>query len=101
MNTFINVQSAENKWSVEGPSLSGTSLSFSFPSTAVALRLKEQPEEPRMIIRATGLQGLGQNNAFWTSHGYYMPELTAAVLMCTRPTQYLVSQDSSMGGVSP
>lgn len=75
---------------MEGPSLNGTSLSFSFPSTAVALSLEEQPEEPRMIVRATGVQALGQNNAFWTSQGYYMPELTAAVLMCTRPAQYLV-----------
>lgn len=54
-----------------------------------------------MIIRATGLQGLEQNNAFWTSQGCYMPELTAAVPTCARPAQYLVSQDSSMGGVSP
>lgn len=53
-----------------------------------------------MILRATGLQELGQSNAFWTSQGYSMPKLTAAVLMCTRPTQYLVGQDSSVGGVS-
>lgn len=54
-----------------------------------------------MILRATGLQGLGKNNACWTLQGYYMPKLTAAVLMCTRPAHYLVRQDSSMGGVSP
>lgn len=101
MNTFTNGQSAESKWFGEGPSLNGTCLSFSFPSTTVASRLEEQPEEPRMILRATGLQGLGQNNACWTLQGYYMPKLPTAVLLCTRHAHYLVSQDTSVGGVSP